>query len=235
MARRLAALGLLLGAVLHLSACDLPQDPRGTLEGVRGDTLHVGLAEAPPWVERSSDGPTGVEPELIRRFARSLDAEVQWHWGSTEEHMETLAAYGLDVVIGGHTRASPWRKHVGLTTPYATVRILVVGPPGAPPVSDDLEGARVAVPAAGPIGAWIREHDGEPVPTEELGTATGLLAAPDWELRALGRDTLGLELARRRHVMTTPPGENAFLMALENTLDAADVPALLLEAAGGTP
>jgi polar amino acid transport system substrate-binding protein len=231
-----SALTLGLAAAFGLSGCDLPRDPRGTLEETIGDTLYVGVSEASPWVVRNGARPAGVEPELIRRFARSIGAEVRWSWGSAEEHMEALSSYELDVAIGGFTRATPWRKHVGLTQPYHTTRIIVAGPAGAPPVGEgEIENRPVAVPAGGPIGSYVRHEGGEPVPADHLAGTTGLVAAPDWELVRMGRDTLGFTLARHHHVMAVPPGENALLMALEDALHGADVEGLLQSTGGAAP
>ena len=221
-------------ALLVIGGCDIPQDPRGTLDRATGDTLRVGVTEAPPWVVRSGDEPSGVEPELIRRFARSIGAEIRWSWGPAEEHMEALGLYELDVAIGGFTRASPWSKHVGITHPYHVSSVVVVGPPGSEPVGEEgMEGRTVAVQAGGPIAGYVRKEGGEPFPMEDLRRATGLVAAPDWELLTLGRDTVGFTLARNRRVMAVPPGENGMLMALENALHGADVGALLPSRPGG--
>ncbi len=57
---------------LLVSACavgckDLPRDPEGTLNRVRGGRVRVGLVEHPPWVVRRSGGePAGVEVELVK-------------------------------------------------------------------------------------------------------------------------------------------------------------------------
>lgn len=226
-----------LGAALVLGAwgCDIPRDPRGTLERVRGDTLRVGVAAAPPWVLEGSGEPEGVEPELVRRFARELGAEIAWHRGPTAEHMEALAHYDLDLVIGGHTRASPWRRHVGLTAPWFVTEVRVAGPGAGSVEAEEIHDRRVAVSPAGPTAAHVRSAEGEPVPTEDLSTWDGPVAAPEWKLAHLGLDTTGLQVARHQQVMAVPPGENAFLMALENALRDADVPELLRRYAGRAP
>ena len=224
-------------------ACDIPQDPRNTLEDARGDTLHVGVSEAPPWVIKpaavpgSVPEPEGVEPELVRQFAHSIGAEIRWSWGTTEEHMEALEVYTLDLAIGGLAKATPWRKHVGTTQPYHVSRIMIAGPAAAPISEDAMEGRPVAVPRSGPIGGWVRQEGGEPRPMDDLASFDGIVAAPDWKLVELGRDTTGHVLRRVHHVVATPPGENALIFALENTLHRADVASLLHRMAGpgGSP
>ena len=44
------ALAGLVGGALWSGGCDLPRDTHGTLDRVRGDTLRVGVTEAPPFV-----------------------------------------------------------------------------------------------------------------------------------------------------------------------------------------
>lgn len=230
----------LLGALVTALAwgaggCDIPQDPRGTLERVRSDTLRVGVATAPPWVLDGPGEPRGVEPELVRRFARSLNAAISWHRGPTAEHMEALGHYDFDLVIGGHTRGSPWRRHVGFTAPYHVTEVRVAAPDTRFVEEGQLRERRVAVAPAGPMASYVRIANGEPVPVDDLEAWDGPVAAPEWRLLDMGLDTTGLELERHYQVMAVPPGENAFLVALENSLHAADVPALLRRWAARMP
>ena len=83
---------------------------------------------------------------------------------------------------------------------------------------ESIDGKPVSVRPGGPITDYVRSEDGDPIPTEDLAAAAGLVAAPAWELAALGRDTTGVILRSHRHVMAVPPGENALLMALEDAL-----------------
>ena len=101
-----------------LTACDLPRDPVGTLERVRGDTLRVGVVASPPWLVRSGEGAVGPEADLVRAFAARIDAGVEWRWGSVDDHMKSLEAFELDLVAAGLTTASPWKNKVGFTRPW---------------------------------------------------------------------------------------------------------------------
>lgn len=114
MSRRIS-LPLLLLAV---AGCDLPRDPEGTLERVRGGTLRAGVVPNPPWVVVEAGRVRGVEPALVRRFARSLDARIEWVAGTESELLERLETRDLDLVAGGLTRSNPWGSRVGLTRPY---------------------------------------------------------------------------------------------------------------------
>lgn len=149
--RRLALL-----AVAALIGCDLPRDPEGTLNAVRGAELVVGVSEAPPWIEGGGRQPQGIEADIVRRLADALDADVRWMWLPAEEQVTRLARFEIHLAVGRHTRDSPLAREVGATRP------------------------------------WY-------VSVERHG------------------DT---DVASRHHVFLVPPGENAWLVWLEQRLEA---------------
>jgi polar amino acid transport system substrate-binding protein len=120
--RRLPALSLLLSCAALLAGCGddsgFPRDPKGTLLRVRGGTMRVALVENPPWVVRNGDEAAGIEPELVRQFAREINAKLEWHWGGEQSQMEQLEGYELDLLLGGITRKTPWKSDIGLTSGY---------------------------------------------------------------------------------------------------------------------
>lgn len=122
------AVGLLLAGC----GATVPTDPEGTLDDVRGGVLRVGVSANPPWTEAEPDddapGPGGIEPDLVREFARTLDAEVEWTRGGEETLVDQLDRDELDLVVGGLTSSSPWSEHAALTYPYAHT----TGPEGTP-------------------------------------------------------------------------------------------------------
>jgi ABC-type amino acid transport substrate-binding protein len=129
----------LVGApVLAGCGTDLPRDPEGTLDRVRGGTLRVGVSANPPWTEAPAttaggdatpaEPPTGIEPDLLTDFAESLGAEVHWTTGGEGRLVADLRDGRLDVVVGGLTDTSPWTSHAALTRPY----VVVPGPDGEP-------------------------------------------------------------------------------------------------------
>lgn len=128
-----AALALA-GACALTAGCGLtvPTDPEGTLDDVRGGVLRVGVSTDPPWTEPTPDdadaGPGGLEPDLVRAFAATLDAQVEWTRGGEESLVDQLHRDELDLVVGGLTAASPWVDKAALTYPYAHT----TGPEGAP-------------------------------------------------------------------------------------------------------
>lgn len=60
-----------------LQACEsYPNDPENSLEEARGGTLRVGVIEAPPWIKFENGEISGIEAEIIKGFARKINAEV---------------------------------------------------------------------------------------------------------------------------------------------------------------
>lgn len=129
---RWVIVGLLL-LLAGVASCDLPRDPEETLRQAYGDTLVVGVVEAPPHLVRSGDGARGSEAELVRAFARSIGADIDWRWGSLDEHMRSLEEFDLHVLAAGLTRESPWASRVTFTRPWrrnADVEHVLAVPPG---------------------------------------------------------------------------------------------------------
>jgi len=207
-------------AVATLGGCQFPADPDGTLERVRDGTMRVGVTASEPWVDlRAGAGdPRGVEPELVRRFAARLNAEVEWIDGSEEELMGALKEGQLDLVVGGLTKKTPWKKEAALTRPYLRTRLVVGAPPGAS-LPGDFDGAEVAHERGSEAGGLLaRKTKAEPVAVAEPGDARGAVAVDDWLLDDLDLRATGTELARHDHVMAAPLGENAWLVELERFL-----------------
>ena len=73
--RATAAFTLILALAV---GCDIPRDAEGTLARVRNGTMRVGVSEHSPWVRLASEEPEGVEPALLRRWAKQLDARLEW-------------------------------------------------------------------------------------------------------------------------------------------------------------
>lgn len=212
----------LLALVLAVGACGLPRDPNGTLDRVRGDTLHVGLSEAPPFVVRAgeSDEPLGVEAALVRAFADSLGAAVAWHWGPSTDHAEALSAFELDVGIGGIRAGSSLANEVGATQPYYRGHEAIGAPPGTPP-PEDWDGIPIAVPAGDALAARVEAEGAVPVRLGHPARTSGFVAAPDWRLRASGRRPVK-DLGPAEYVVLTPPGENGLIHALDRFLAARE-------------
>jgi polar amino acid transport system substrate-binding protein len=231
---RLLALAL---ATALLCGCEFPRDPDGTLERVRGGEMRVGITPAEPFVRLNDSGdPTGVEVELVERFAETLDARVEWVTGSESDHMEALAGGQLDIVIAGLTRQSEWRRVAALTRPYLTTQVVIAAPDEreAERLSEDLGGEHISVEANSPEAAKLEQDtDAVVVPVDDLMEATGPMAVPDYLLDDLGLVRTDAELDEHEHAMAAPMGENAFLVELERfLLDREAEAAAILEREG---
>lgn len=224
-----SVVALVLVALL-VGGCGLPRDPRDTLERVQaGGTLRAGISSDPPWTEVPDGGePTGVEAELVARFAEELGVRVQWVEDSQAALVEALHASELDVVVGGLTADTPWADQAGITVPYLTTQQVVGVEPGEslPP---DLSGLEVAVEDGDAAAGFLRRVDAVPVRVAALTDARGPVAVDDWLLDDLGLTDSGVTLRESSHVMAVPLGENAWQVRLEQfLLNDAGLPAELL-------
>ncbi len=210
--------GLLLVLVAILAGCAFPQDPEHTTERVLEEgVIRVGIIESWPWVVRNGE-PAGIEVELVRRFADTMDAGIEWKWGDIQEHMEALEYYELDLVIGGITDSTPWRTRVALTNPYYTSQYLVAVPPGMPLPTELQQGLPVAVVWGSALVHELEEKGAAPIRVEDLTQVDGPVVAADWQIARWGLVPTDIVIHEARHVMAVPPGENRWLIRLDNFL-----------------
>ena len=118
---------LVVALIAVLAACNLPRDPEGTLERVRGGTMRVGAAVDTPWVTDSAGAVGGIEGSIVRDLARELGARVEWHRGPARVLLDSLKERELDLVIAGLTAKSPYKTEVSLTRSYYTDTTTVHG------------------------------------------------------------------------------------------------------------
>lgn len=79
--------GLLPVIFLLLAACqEFPKDPGNTLKDVRNDILRVGIAESGKWASFQNDSASGIEVELIKQYALSINAKPEWIPAPQEQH-----------------------------------------------------------------------------------------------------------------------------------------------------
>ncbi|WP_449281289.1 hypothetical protein [Leucobacter sp.] len=112
---------LLLGLGLQGCGLTVPTDPDGTLEGVRGGTLRVGLSPEPGLVEVSGGEPSGALIDLVEDFARRIDATPEWTVRGEEGIVGMLEEGELDLAVGGFTDGTPWSDRVGVSRGYPGV------------------------------------------------------------------------------------------------------------------
>jgi polar amino acid transport system substrate-binding protein len=217
-----AGAALLAIGVAAAGCDDFPRDAAGTLERVRaGGPLRVGWSPAEPWVRPDGGapdgGPAGVEPDLVRAWAGSVGARVEWVAGSEAQLVEALQENELDVAVAGFTKASPWGGKTGQTQPYLEAEVVVGVAPGAP-VPEEWGGAEVRYDRRRPdLAAAIRGAGAVPVPVDPGGLAP-LAAAYAPELEVLGLRPTGKTLATGRRLLATAPAENALTLALDGFL-----------------
>src|SRR5829696_566706 len=100
--RRRSWFPVLLAATAVFAGCDLPRDPERTLDRARSGTLRVGVSIDEPWTgwEGFLPGgrPVGIEVELAERFAKELDADIEWVRGSESELLTMLEGFKIDLV-----------------------------------------------------------------------------------------------------------------------------------------
>jgi ABC-type amino acid transport substrate-binding protein len=98
--------------------CGIPRDSDGALKRIQNGTLRVGVADDPPWVVVQDTSVSGIEPTLVTELARQLNARVETVHGSETRLLEGLHRRELDIVIGGFTQDSPWKRDVAFTRSY---------------------------------------------------------------------------------------------------------------------
>jgi polar amino acid transport system substrate-binding protein len=177
----------------------------------------VGVTEEAPWTILDDTEPSGVEVELVERFAESIDAEIDWVDGSQEALLSALEKRELDLVIGGLSAEDPWSAQVAFTRPYYAVDVLV-GVPGGDQPPTDIDGLHVRVEAGTEMGQLVEDAGGLAVRVEDVFSASGPVAAEDWLLGAMDYQVSEIVLTETKHVMAAPPGENAWLVRLERFL-----------------
>ena len=101
-------------------ACGLPRDPEKTTDRLASThELRVGVTDNRGWVDASPAEPSGVEPDLVRRFAQRIGAKVIWAKGSEASLAQQLEHHELDLAIGGFDAKTPWKSVAGVSQPFA--------------------------------------------------------------------------------------------------------------------
>lgn len=110
---------LLPGLFSLLAACGLPRDPEKTSDRIESThELRVGVSDSPPWTIAGRAQPSGAEPDLVRRFADQIGANVVWRRGSESRLVRALEEHQLDLVIGGFDKKTRWSATAGLSQPF---------------------------------------------------------------------------------------------------------------------
>lgn len=97
---------------------DFPKDPENTLNQAQAHGLVVGYSENPPWVVKTDTAPAGIEPALVKAFARSMDTKVIWKNDTEQNLFEDLEKKKIHLLVAGIRQSTPWKTKVALTRPY---------------------------------------------------------------------------------------------------------------------
>lgn len=215
---RLAAALAVIGCAIA-AGCQFPRDPEGTLDRVTDGTMRVGVIDNPPSVRLADGEPSGVEPELVRRFAASLGAEIEWIEGSETELVEAMRGYQLDLLIGGLTNNSLWQREVAVTSPYLDTEVQFAVPPGTE-LPDDLDGERIWVERNSEAAALLQQEEGGAIPVhfDRLEEIDGPALLDTYDIEAIGYERTDRIQRDDEHAMAVPMGENGFMVELERFL-----------------
>lgn len=220
--RSLLRTGLAVALIGLVAACGMPKDPKDTAKRVeQTGVLRVGVAENPPWSGMAGTQATGIEADLVRRFADRIHARIEWVPGGESDLLEDLENFQLDLAIGGFRKNTPWSKKIGLTRPYLKSEVVVGAAPDAPR-PDRLKGLSVAVRRGDPAAGWLLEKGARPVPVDGLKTGQQFAAVEDWQLAGLGLRDTGIHLRGVDHVLAAPPGENGWILRIERFLKSQE-------------
>ncbi len=91
-----------------LTGCDLPKDPEGTLERVRGGELRVGVLTGNPRADAE-------DRRVVDALAQAVGTRPSFHPGDAHHLLYDLHHGRLDIVIGGLPSKTPFSKDVGLS------------------------------------------------------------------------------------------------------------------------
>ena len=197
-----------------------PKDAEKTLDKVSNGTIRVGFTNAGPWVYPSATGAQGIEADIVTNFAQTLHAKIDWVEVTEEQLFNALKRGEINILIGGITDKTPWKEEIGLTKPYIETSIVIAQPSAQssnnqqPPI----EGQWVAVKKGTDEGYYVHKKKGKPFYTTQLPAANMLSVGYDWQVQAWNMHNTGIVLKKESHVMAVPPGENAFLLALDKFL-----------------
>lgn len=207
---RLFLSGLLL---LSVEACDLPTDQRGTLDRVQNSRIYVGVIENWPWATLRKKQAEGVEADLVKAFADTLNAKVEWIGGGFPALSRALEVGQIDLLIGGLTSRPPAKERLGLSTIYFRTTSRVATPPGAR-TTENLKAVTIAARPQDPAAAELPGNVSVRW-TDDLRSSQLPILAQDWEIAAWGYMATRFVAAHTDHVIAVSPGENAFLRRLD--------------------
>lgn len=110
---------------LFLLGCEpYPKDPHKSFHTIqKTGTMKIGVIEHPPFtIQEEKNSPEtydGLEIWIMREFAAQIGGVTpQFERLSEAKAMEALKNHELHLVVGGLTKANPYKKIVAFTRPY---------------------------------------------------------------------------------------------------------------------
>jgi len=204
-------------ALLLLPSYHPPKDPEKTLERVQHGVLRVGVVQEPPWALINDGQVLGLEVEMVYQLAAVLQARIKWVAGGESKLMEALRRYELDLVVGGLTSDSPWRRRVALTHPYFCSRTMIGFPRKFRP-RPIMDRQKIAVRTGSLAAHLVRRRGAVPVAADAPEELRLPVAAEEWQLQVWGMRRSAIVLEERAHVLAVPPGENGWLYFVDRFL-----------------
>ncbi len=113
-----------------ISCNNYPKDPHESWKNVKSEGLKVGVVDNPPFASAKNDSYGGSEVKMIREFAQQNNLEVKFETGNETDLVDKLEHYKLDVIIGGFTKKTLWKKKVGPTITYDKQKHVFLIPKG---------------------------------------------------------------------------------------------------------
>ena len=109
-----------------LASCSFPKDSKDSLEEARRHGLKVGIVHNPPFTVYENNKASGIEVNLIEKFAKKEGLTVQYRYGSESTLIKELEDYKLHLIIGGFEKKTVWKNKAGLTTRYNDKNVLLI-------------------------------------------------------------------------------------------------------------
>ncbi|MFT3742549.1 MAG: transporter substrate-binding domain-containing protein [Gammaproteobacteria bacterium] len=189
-------------------------------------TIEVGVIENFPWAYGEKAHYRGVEVTLIQAWSQQLGIKPVWHSLEREKALIALKNGILDVVIGGLTDDSPWKKEVTLTHCFYEENFYV----GLSfhNVLNAKNHPKVAVDSFSFLMPYLQKNHFSPIRAMNPYQTSLPVADSEWRLKE-NRLVPKEFLTERKHVMAIMNGENLLLTKLEAFLGTAtsEIPDLL--------
>ncbi|MCZ4319765.1 transporter substrate-binding domain-containing protein [Aequorivita viscosa] len=116
---------LLLILSIFLS-CDFPKDPSNTYNDARANGMKVGVVNNPPFTNTTKDTVSGREVQIIAAFAKQNNIAIEYVVASETNLINLLKNRKIQIVIGGFTKKTVWKKHAGLTAAYDGTHVFLI-------------------------------------------------------------------------------------------------------------